>query len=57
MPSEISTLSYFSIFVRLIHTKYYLEKPVDKVYYLLQKTDLIVVIIKWDFNGFINGKS
>ena len=46
IPSQISFLSYSSIFIRylqlaffirLIHTKYHLEKLANKVYHLLQK--------------------
>ena len=39
----------------LIYTKYHLEKLVHKVYHL-QKTDLIVIVILWNVNGFFNGK-
>ena len=37
IPSEISILSYSSIFLYLIHAKYHLEKLTDKVYHLLEK--------------------
>ena len=35
-----------AFFMRLIHTKYHLKKVVDKVYHLLQKRNLIVIVIK-----------